>query len=45
LADYARDSASLDAKRIEAMLRAVEDGIAGRTYLAITPQFVVAAMH
>jgi ubiquinone/menaquinone biosynthesis C-methylase UbiE len=43
VAEYARDSGRLDAKRIEAIVPAVERGIAEGSYLAITPQFVVTA--
>lgn len=43
VAEYARESGRLDAKRIDAVVQTVERGLAERSYLAITPQFVVTA--
>ena len=43
VADYARDSGTLDPKRIDAMLQTVERGLSEGTYLAVAPQFLVTA--
>ncbi len=43
VADYARDSGTLDPERIDAMLEAVERGLSEGTYLAVAPQFLVTA--
>lgn len=43
VAGYAREGGTLDAARIDAMLKTVHQSLAEGTYLAITPQFVVTA--
>jgi ubiquinone/menaquinone biosynthesis C-methylase UbiE len=43
VADYARDSGTLDPQRIDAMLQTVERGLSEGTYLAVAPQFLVTA--
>ncbi len=43
VANYARDSGTLDPERIDAMLQTVERGLSEGTYLAVAPQFLVTA--
>jgi ubiquinone/menaquinone biosynthesis C-methylase UbiE len=44
VADYARDGATFDPARIDAVRQAVARGLADGTYLAIAPQFLVTAV-
>jgi len=43
VAGYARESGTLSAARIDAMLEALERGLTEGTYLALSPQFLVTA--
>ena len=43
VAGYARDSATLDPERIDAILASVERGLGEKRYLAVSPQFIVTA--
>jgi len=43
VADYARDSCTLDPERIDAILQTVERSLSEGTYLAVAPQFLVTA--
>jgi len=43
VADYARTSGAIEGVRIDRILQTVDAAIAGGTYFAVVPQFIVTA--